>query len=59
MKSEITVSAEQIRFILTTLDAQRESEAEYAEAGNKPMQYFCEGQADGIEFVLNMLGIAY
>lgn len=59
MTNEITITAEQLRFILATLDAQRESEAEYSEAGNKAMQYLCEGQADGIEFVLDTLGIAH
>lgn len=59
MTNEITITAEQIRLILATLDTQRESEEEYAEAGNKAMRYFCEGQANGIEFVLDTLGIAY
>lgn len=59
MTTEITITAEQLRIILNTLDTQRESEMEYSESGNKPMQYFCEGQASGIEFVLNALGISY
>jgi hypothetical protein len=59
MTNEITITAEQLRLILATLDEQRESEAEYSESGNKAMQYFCEGQANGIEFVLGTLGIAY
>lgn len=58
-QAEIIINAEQLELILATLAVQHKSEAEYQEAGNKAMQYFCEGQANGIEFVLDTLGIEY
>lgn len=59
MKKEITINEDQMKLILTVLDIQHQGEAYYHDIDNKAMKFFCSGQADGIKFVLDTLGIEY
>ena len=56
---EIKVTAEQLDKIQTMLWSRNNRAKEVAESGNREMQYFLEGQADGIGYVLEMLGIEF
>ena len=57
MTKQITITDKQLRRIKNAIETQRDHERSYAENDDMLHSYFCEGQANGMEFVLRILEI--